>query len=100
MEGAFWTLAGLIKQQPRLWGLSESSMLDDAKSNFRHEFTLLRAILAEKFRDVQDKLYQVGLAIETLVYDSMTSLYSDNFESNTLLRIWDQVFLYFALEEK
>jgi len=103
MEGtkdAFWTLVGLIKQAPRLWGLSESSMLDEAKSNFRHEFTLFRAILAEKFPDVRDKLYQTGLAIETLVYDSVTSLYSDNFESNTLLRIWDQLFFHFALADK
>ena len=72
-------------------------MLDDGVSNFRLEFTRLRAALAEVFPKVHDKLYQMGLAIETLVYDSVTSLYSDNFESNTLLRIWDQLFFHFAL---
>ena len=79
MEDAFWTLVGLIKKYPRLWCLSESSMLDDGKSNFRYEFTVFKAIVEVKFPEVWQKLYQIGLSVETLVYDSLTSLYSDCF---------------------
>ena len=95
MEDAFWILIGFIRQYPRLWCLQESSMLDDAKSNFRFELTAFKAILEVNFPKITEKLYQVGLAVEVLVYDSMTSLYCDYFHSDTLLRIWDQMIFYF-----
>ena len=51
--------------------------------------TSIKAIMEAKFPLVSQKLYQVGLSVDSLVYDSMTSLYSDYFHSSTLLRIWD-----------
>jgi hypothetical protein len=75
-------------------------MLDDAKSNFRFEFTVLKAILEVNFHPVAQKLYQVGLPIESLVYDSMTSLYSDFFHSDTVLRIWDLLIFYFNTSDQ
>lgn len=95
VEDAFWILIGFIRQYPRLWCVQESAMLDDAKSNFRFELTCFKAILELNFPKVATKLYQLGLSVETLVYDSMTSLYSDFFHSETLLRIWDQMMFYF-----
>jgi hypothetical protein len=94
-EDAFWILVGFIKQYPRLWCLQESSMLDDAKSNFRFELTAVKAIMEVNFPKVVQKLYQLGLSAEVLVYDSMTSLYCDQFHSETLLRIWDLMIFYF-----
>ena len=75
-------------------------MLDDGKSNFRYEFTVFKAIVEVKFPEVWQKLYQIGLSVETLVYDSLTSLYSDCFSSSALLRIWDQMFFYFATADQ
>lgn len=70
-------------------------MVDDAKSNFRFELTAFKAILEVNFPKITQKLYQVGLAVEVLVYESMTSLYCDYFHSDSLLRIWDQMIFYF-----
>ena len=75
-------------------------MLDDAKSNFRFEFTVLKAILEVNFNPVARKLYQLGLPVESLVYDSMTSLYSDFFHSDTVLRIWDLLIFYFNTSDQ
>jgi len=100
MEDAFWILIGFIRQYPRLWCLQESAMLDDAKSNFRFELTAFKAILEVNFPKISQKLYQVGFSVEVLVYDSMTSLYSDYFHSDTLLRIWDQMIFYFNTSDQ
>lgn len=100
MEDAFWILIGFIRQFPRLWCLQESSMLDDAKSNYRFELTAIKAIVEVACPNVTQKLYQLGVCIETLVYDSMTCLYCDYFHSETLLRIWDMMFFYFATSER
>lgn len=57
IEDAFWILVGFIREFPRLWCLQESSMLDDAKSNFRFELTIFKAILKVNFPQVTQKLY-------------------------------------------
>lgn len=75
-------------------------MLDDAKSNFRFEMTCFKAILETHFPEVSQKLYQVGLSVESLVYESMTSLYCNYFHSGTLLRIWDQMIFYFNTNDQ
>ena len=99
IEDAFWTLVGFIKQNPRLWCLQESSLLDEAKSNFRFEFIILKSILEVDFPKVTAKLYQLGLPVEVLVYDSITSLYSDFFHSDILLRIWDLLIFHHSLSD-
>jgi len=57
IENAFWIIVGLIREFPRLWCLQESSMLDDAKSNFRFEMTCFKAILEVRYPLVVEKLY-------------------------------------------
>jgi hypothetical protein len=52
-------------------------LLDDAKSIFRFEHTVFRAILEANFPEVAQKLYDLGLPIEVLIYESITSLYCD-----------------------
>lgn len=100
MEDAFWVLIGFIRSYPRLWCLQESSMLDDGKSNIRFELTAIKAILEVNFPNVAQKLYQLGLPVELLVYDSISSLYCDYFHSETLLRIWDLMIFYFNTSER
>jgi len=68
IDEAFWILVGFIREFPRLWCLQESTMLDDAKSNFRFEMTVFKAIMEVNFPKVVDKLYQLGLPLEDLVY--------------------------------
>mmetsp|Transcript_5079 Transcript_5079/g.7685 ORF Transcript_5079/g.7685 Transcript_5079/m.7685 type:complete len:214 (+) Transcript_5079:4140-4781(+) len=100
LEDAFWILIGFVKQFPRMWCLHESSLLDDAKTNMRFEFTALKAIVDVHFPKISNKLAEVGLPLETLVYDSMTSLYSDFFHSDTLLKIWDMTIFYFNTNDQ
>jgi hypothetical protein len=96
MEDAFWILTGFIRQYPRLWCLEESSMLDDAKSNYRFELTAIKATIEVVFPSLSQKLYQLGVPAEMLIYDSVSCLYCDYFHSDTLLRIWDLMFFYFV----
>lgn len=77
IEEAFWIIIGIIRQYPRLWCLQESSLLDEGKSNFRFEHIVIRAILEANFPLVAKKLYHLGLPVEVLVYESMTSLYCE-----------------------
>jgi len=100
LEDAFWILIGFIKQFPRMWCLYDSSLLDDGKTNFRFEFTALKAIISVHFPKITQKLYEVGLPVESLVYDSITSLYSDFFHSDTLLKIWDMTIFYFNTNDQ
>ena len=100
IEDAFWILVGLVKEYPRLWCLKKSSMVDEAKSHYRYEMTVMRAVLEINFPEVAHKLYQLGISVESLIYDSMTSLYSDYFHSECLLRIWDQMIFNFNTSQK
>ena len=75
-------------------------MLDAARSNFRAEMIIVRAILEVNFPQVAQKLYQLGLPIEKMVYDSVTSLYSEMFHSATVLRIWDMMLFNFNTSNK
>ena len=57
LEDAFWILIGFIKEYPRLWCLQESSMIGDAKSNFRFELTVFKSIIEVYFPQIAQKLY-------------------------------------------
>lgn len=94
MEEAFMIIICMMRQYPRMWGLSDSSMLDDGKSNYRFEMVAFRAILQANFPSVAKKLYSLGISVESLVYESIVSLYCDMFHTETLLRIWDQIIFY------
>jgi len=74
-------------------------MLDEAKSNFRFELTVIRSIIEVYLPSISQKLYQLGLPAEIFVYDSVSSLYCDFFHSETLLRIWDLMIFYFNTSE-
>lgn len=95
VEDAFWILVGLIRHYPRLWCNEKSSLVDEGKSNFRFELLCLKSIIHVNYPSVASKLHELGLPIEALVYDSITSLYSDYFFSEALLRIWDMLIFYF-----
>lgn len=57
-----------------------------------------RAILEANFPSVAKKLQELGISVESLVYESITSLYSDFFHSETLFRIWDQIIFYMVTD--
>lgn len=94
LEDAFWIIVGLVRHYPRVWCVGQSSLLSDTKSNFRYECTVLKAAVEHQHPAVMNKLRSLGLPLETLVYSSVTSLYSDNFHSDILLRIWDLTIFY------
>ena len=100
LEKAFWIVVGMVRQYPRLWCLEESTLLDDAKSLFRFELTVIRSILEANFPSVSRKLYELGISPESLVYEQITSLYSNVFHSDTLFRIWDQMIFYFNMNDQ
>ena len=49
LEDAFWILIGFIRELPRMWCLSNSSLLDDGKSLFRFELSAFKAIVQVHF---------------------------------------------------
>lgn len=94
LEDAFLIIVSMMRQQPRLFCLNNSSMLGDGKSNFRFEMGAFRAVLQANFPSVFKKLIDYGISVESLVYESIQSLYSDMFHTETLFRIWDQIIFY------
>lgn len=98
LEDAFLIIISMMRQNPRLFCLHNSSMLGDGKSNFRFEMGAFRAILQANFPSVCKKLQDLGISVESLVYDSITSFYSDMFHSETLFRIWDQIIFYMVTD--
>jgi hypothetical protein len=94
VEEAFWLIVGFVGRYPRLWCLDSSSLTGDTKRNFRFEFTVLKAAVELYYPEVDAKLKSLGLPLELLVYDSITSLYSDQFHGDTLYRIWDLMIFY------
>lgn len=94
LEDAFLIIISMIRQQPRLWCINNSSMLDEGKSNFRFEMQAFRACLAANEPSVNKTLLDLGISVESLVYESISSLYCDYFHTDTLFRIWDQIIFY------
>lgn len=94
VEEAFWIVVGLVRHYPRLWCLEESSLLGNTKTNFRFEATVVKAAVDTFFPRVAKKLRELGMPVEMLVYDSVTSFYCDQFHSDTLVRIWDMMIFY------
>jgi hypothetical protein len=69
-------------------------LIGDSKHNFRFECTVLKSAVELHYPEVTKKLKSFGLPLDLLVYDSVTSLYSDQFHSDTLYRIWDLMIFY------
>lgn len=100
IESAFWIVVGLVRHYPRLWCLEQSALVGDTKSVFRFEHTALKAAIEVNYPEVAKKLYLLGLPLELLVYESLTSLYSDQFHSDTLYRIWDLMIFYMNTNDR
>ena len=99
VEEALWIIVGIVTLYPRLWCLEQSSLIGDTKSNFKFELTIIKAAVELKNPELVQKLNSLGVSIEQLIYDSVTSLYSDMFHSETLYRIWDMLIFYLNASE-
>ena len=97
-EDAFWILNGMVRQIPRLFSTEVSCLEGGRNSVMRNEMTAFKAILKENLPQVCDKLRLLGLPVDYLIYDSMTSFYAHFFSSDVVLRIWDQI--VFGLSNK
>ena len=66
----------------------------------RNEMTAFKAILRENVPDICDKLRLLGLPVDQLIYDSMTSFYANFFSSEVVLRLWDLIIFNLANVDK
>ena len=62
----------------------------------RNEMTIFKAILRENLPDICDKLRLLGLPVDYLIYDSLTSFYSNYFSSDVVLRLWDLIIFFIS----
>ena len=99
-EDAFWIFNGLVRSLPRLYSTEESSLEGGRLSVMRNEMTIFKAIMKENLPIVSDKLKQLGLPIETLIYEQVTSLYSNFFSSDIVLRLWDLIIFNLTCKDK
>jgi hypothetical protein len=90
-EQAFWLLNGIVRMIPRLFSTDVSCLLGGRNSVMRNEMTAFKAILRENLPGICDKLHLLGLPIEFLIYDSLTSFYANYFSSDVVIRLWDLI---------
>jgi len=94
-ENCFWVMNALVRVIPRLFSMEQSSLEGDRLSLMRSELITFKSVLRQNLPGICDKIQQLGLSVENLVYDSMTSFYAYDFCSEILFRIWDM--LIFAM---
>jgi hypothetical protein len=99
-EDSFWLLNGIIKAIPRLFSTDISCLVGGRISAMRNEMTAFKAILKENLPKICDKLRILGLAVEHLIYDSITSFYSHFFSSDVVLRLWDLIIFNMSTDNK
>lgn len=99
-EESFWVLNGIIRSIPRLYSTDASCLEGGRQSVMRNEMTIFKAILRENLPDLCDKLRYLGLPIEHLIYDSISSLYTNFFSSSVVLRLWDLIIFNMSTREK
>ena len=99
-EDAFWILNGIIRMIPRLFSTDISCLIGGRISAMRNEMTAFKAILRENLPTICDKLRLLGLPVDHLIYDSMTSFYAHFFSSDVVLRLWDLIIFSLANTDK
>jgi hypothetical protein len=70
---------GLMRPIPKLFSTDISCLEGGRTSVMRNEMTIFKAILRENLPLICDKLRLFGLPVEYLIYESMSSLYSNYF---------------------
>lgn len=80
-EEAFWLLNGIVRMIPRLFSTDTSCLLGGRNSVMRNEMTAFKAVLRENLPLICDKLRILGLPVDYLIYDSLTSFYAHFFSS-------------------
>jgi hypothetical protein len=95
-EDCFWIINGLIRMLPRLFSTDSSCLTGGRISVMRYEMTVFKAILRENLPDICDKLRLLGISIDYLIYDSLTSFYAHYFSSDVVLRLWDLIIFFIS----
>lgn len=97
---AFWLLNGIVRMMPRLFSTDVSCLIGGRISVMRNEMTAFKAILRENLPLICDKLRLLGLPVDHLIYDSLTSFYAHFFSSEVVLRLWDLIIFSLANRDK
>lgn len=99
-EDAYWLLNGIVRMIPRLFSTDISCLIGGRISVMRNEMTAFKAILRENLPHICDKLRLLGLSVDYLIYDSITSFYSHFFSSEVVLRLWDLIIFNLSNTDK
>lgn len=91
-EETFWVLNATIRAIPRMFAMEHSSLEGHRASMLRNELTYVKSVLEQNLPEVSNKFKQIGLSVECLIYESMTSFYAYDFPSEVLFRVWDMLF--------
>lgn len=91
-DRAFWIFVAMMHKIKDRIGIDQSLMLD-RKGMFR----LISACLSSHAKQMMPNLYskftEIGLSIDFFMYDKLSCLFATCFPSDTLLRLWDLIFL-------
>ena len=94
-DNAFWVFCAIMSKMKDRIGVDESIMLD-RKGMFRMLSACLCSHTKETYPEIHNKCTHVGFSLDFFLYDKMSSLFSNCFASDTLLRLWDLIFLEFS----
>jgi hypothetical protein len=85
---------------PRLYSTDESCLLGGRNSVMRNEMTAFKAILRENLPHICDKLRLLGLPVDSLIYNPLTSFYAHYFSTEVVLRLWDLIIFNLSNKDK
>jgi hypothetical protein len=96
-EDTFMILVGIISAFPRPFAIKESVLLDEkVDSVMRYEMNAFKALVANNLPNLSQKLKDIGMPIEMLVYKSVASFYANYFSSEIVTRLWDIIIYNFS----
>jgi len=92
-EDAFWILVGLIRLFPRPFSVSDSVLSGDCFSVMRYEFITFKALVEQNLPKLYNKLKDIGMPLEMLIYKPILNMYTTYFVQISFL---DFGILYFS----
>ena len=94
-DRAFWTFVAILVKMKDKLGVEESILLD-RKGMFRLLSTWMCSHTKHTMPEIFERFTEIGLSMDFFFYDKMSSLFANSFPSDTLLRLWDLIFLGFS----
>eukprot|EP00347_Sterkiella_histriomuscorum_P017570 403348829 len=103
-EDAFWSLVGIVKafnnlfifdfKEPKEDMINQYQVYSPTISRrvlFKNEMNILTCLIQLHYSQIYEHLKSLSVPIDYYFYDSFTELFTSDFSSDIILRLWDMV---------